>query len=234
MPKRTKVVPLRPKNPGGPSADELAHRIIFRIGGQRFAIDLVGRVTSLPPATGDGESNVVPIKKRIGQVRAMDSKPKIFHRNHLLVVPDRAMTVVTADPPPQESMMNTSVAQEKSSTLAVVQPVIEKSTAKSQVAVGKRRVAVGKSVSTPRTASRKSPGKARDVVASTRQGGKTAKVLVLLRRPQGATLQELMKATKWQAHSVRGFLSGTLRKRMGLKVTSTKGGDKQRQYSLSR
>ena len=41
-------------------------------------------------------------------------------------------------------------------------------------------------------------------------------VLELLRRPNGATLSELMEATGWQAHSVRGFLSGTLRKKMGL------------------
>ena len=44
-----------------------------------------------------------------------------------------------------------------------------------------------------------------------------------VRRPDGATLKELMKATSWQPHSVRGFLSGTIGKNMGLKVTSTKG-----------
>jgi hypothetical protein len=65
MPKRTKVVPIHSKNPDHPSADEGAHRVIFRISGQRFAIDLVGRVTPLPLATDDAESNVVPIKKRI-------------------------------------------------------------------------------------------------------------------------------------------------------------------------
>jgi hypothetical protein len=64
-----------------------------------------------------------------------------------------------------------------------------------------------------------------------RPGSKTAKVLHLLHWSGGATLNDLMKATDWQAHSVRGFLSG-LRKKMGLKVESTKPQDGDRVYSL--
>ena len=41
-----------------------------------------------------------------------------------------------------------------------------------------------------------------------------------------------MKATGWPAHSVRGFLSGTLGKKMGLTVTSTKAEDGERRYSV--
>src|ERR1017187_8792469 len=66
-----------------------------------------------------------------------------------------------------------------------------------------------------------------------RQGSKTAKVLDLLKRPGGASLKELMKATGWQAHSVRGFLSGALGKKMGLTVTSTKAEDGERRYSVT-
>jgi len=67
-----------------------------------------------------------------------------------------------------------------------------------------------------------------------RQGSKTAKVLDLLQRSGGATLREIMKATDWQPHSVRGFISGTLGKKMGLKVESVKREDGERVYSLSK
>ncbi len=65
-----------------------------------------------------------------------------------------------------------------------------------------------------------------------RQGSKTAKVLDLLKRSGGATLHDLIKATSWQAHSVRGFLSGTLRKKMGRALTATKGEDGARSYAV--
>jgi hypothetical protein len=67
-----------------------------------------------------------------------------------------------------------------------------------------------------------------------REGSKAAKVLGLLRRPDGASLKELMKATGWLAHSVRGFLSGTVAKRLGLKLVSAKNEDGERRYTVQR
>jgi hypothetical protein len=80
-------------------------------------------------------------------------------------------------------------------------------------------------------ASKKAP-KGGGKAGSARDGSKTAKVLDLLKRADGTTLKELMKATGWQAHSVRGLLSGTVGKKMGLSVTSTKGEDGERSYSI--
>lgn len=70
--------------------------------------------------------------------------------------------------------------------------------------------------------------------AGVREGSKTATVLELLKRSGGATLKDLMDATKWQAHSVRGFLSGAVGKKMGLTLTSVKKEDGARVYSISR
>ena len=65
-----------------------------------------------------------------------------------------------------------------------------------------------------------------------RRATKTSKILELLKRPDGVTLKELMKAVGWQAHSVRGFLSGTVGKKMGTPVESSRRADCQRSYRL--
>jgi len=62
---------------------------------------------------------------------------------------------------------------------------------------------------------------------------KMAKVIALLQRPEGATLQAIMRATSWQTHSVRGFISGQLKKKLGLKVRSFQR-DGERVYSIKR
>ena len=61
---------------------------------------------------------------------------------------------------------------------------------------------------------------------------KSKKIIQLLKRRSGATIAELQKATGWQAHSVRGFLSGTIKKKMGLNVISEKAEDGERQYRI--
>ena len=55
----------------------------------------------------------------------------------------------------------------------------------------------------------------------------------LLKRRKGASIQELQDATGWQAHSVRGFVSGTVKKTLGLDVTSRQIGDRGRVYRVS-
>jgi len=67
---------------------------------------------------------------------------------------------------------------------------------------------------------------------SPRPGSKARRVLALLRRPQGASLKTLLKITGWQPHSIRGFLSGTVAKKMGLKVRSIKTELGERRYEV--
>lgn len=62
---------------------------------------------------------------------------------------------------------------------------------------------------------------------------KTEQVLGLLRRTKGASIADITNATGWQSHSIRGFLSGTVRKKMGLDVVSETDGKGIRRYRIA-
>lgn len=62
---------------------------------------------------------------------------------------------------------------------------------------------------------------------------KSNQCVTLLRRSAGATIAELMTATGWRAHSVRGFLSGAVKRKLGLAVTSAVGQDGIRRYHVA-
>jgi len=74
--------------------------------------------------------------------------------------------------------------------------------------------------------------KTKGKIAKLRDGSKQSVIVQLLKRPTGVTLQDLMNATGWQAHSVRGFLSAGVGKRMGLELASTKREDGHRVYRI--
>ena len=83
-----------------------------------------------------------------------------------------------------------------------------------------------------RATTRAKPARRANKNIGPRRGSKTAKILTLLRRPGGASLDQIRKATGWQAHSVRGFLSGALKKKMGLRIDSAQR-DGQRVYRVA-
>jgi len=61
---------------------------------------------------------------------------------------------------------------------------------------------------------------------------KQERMLTLLSRPEGASIAEMMQATDWQQHSVRGFLAGTAKKKLGFSLTSSKPDDGVRRYRI--
>ena len=65
-----------------------------------------------------------------------------------------------------------------------------------------------------------------------REGTKQATLIAMLRAPDGATIEEIMAATDWQSHTVRGAMAGALKKKLGLEVTSEKVENRGRVYKL--
>src|SRR5271169_102525 len=151
----------------------------------------------------------------------------------LLLLPTRAMDVVTAVINRRgEFTMTTENEESTEATATAKEPVAPK---KARVAPRRAHVASSKAKSGKKPTSAKKGTKApkkASKASGVRQGSKTEKVLDLLKRSGGASPKELIKATGWMPHSLRGFLSGTVRKKMGLAVTSTKGDDGERSYSV--
>ena len=71
----------------------------------------------------------------------------------------------------------------------------------------------------------------RSAHSSARSDTKHARILAMLRSPAGATIAAIMTATEWQQHSVRGFLAGVVRKKLGLNLVSEQT-DKGRVYRI--
>ena len=89
---------------------------------------------------------------------------------------------------------------------------------------------------TKKTVTKKQSNSKPKLAPSTRppkSNSKHDQILGLLRRGDGASLTELAKASGWQPHSVRGFLSGTVKKRLGLKLQSSKTDDGERRYTIA-
>src|ERR1700733_15802118 len=118
-----------------------------------------------------------------------------------------------------------TAAQKKDTTnmtTSIPEEQTEKTPAKAnrKAGVAKRRAHAASRKAKParKAASAKKP-------ATARHGSKTAQILDLLKRPTGVTLKELAKITGWRPNSVRGFLSGTIGKKMGTPVESFKSSD---------
>jgi len=66
----------------------------------------------------------------------------------------------------------------------------------------------------------------------TREGTKQALLIAMLKRPTGATIDEIVTATGWQSHTARGAMAGALKKKLGLTITSEKDEARGRVYRI--
>jgi hypothetical protein len=87
------------------------------------------------------------------------------------------------------------------------------------------------SASNSRANASKNAGKTKRRATASHPESKGARILALIGRPKGASIAEIMKATAWQAHSVRGFLS-TAAKMRGIKIGSARSESGDRIYTI--
>ena len=129
--------------------------------------------------------------------------------------------------------MTTLTTEEQTAQAGIGTAPEPKATTKANVTPRKPHVTPSKGKAAKKTTPQKKGAKGAKVPskpAGAREGSKTEKVLDLLKRAGGASLKDIMKVTSWQAHSVRGFISGIPGKKMGLKIESTKREDGERVY----
>jgi hypothetical protein len=136
--------------------------------------------------------------------------------------------VITAE----RENMNTPIAAEAGTSPALGTGEKPKATKKARVAPAGAHVAKKKAKPAKKATPAKEAPKGAKKAKVARDGSKTSTILDLLKRSGGVTAKKLLKVTGWQPHSVRGFLSGTIGKKMRLAVTSTRGEDGERSYSI--
>ena len=92
--------------------------------------------------------------------------------------------------------------------------------------------AIGIEVEHQKTQAQKSGPKTIPTERKIREGTKQALVIEMLRRPEGATIAEIVEATFWASHTTRGFLAGALKKKLGLVIESYKDDVRGRTYRV--
>jgi hypothetical protein len=122
-----------------------------------------------------------------------------------------------------------AVAPQGATTPSEKAPATKEATSKKATPQG-RKTARPSKIKKGKGSKKAAPSRKAKASDGPRRESKTARILELIRRPKGASLVEIMQATHWQAHSVRGFLS-TATHKYALKITSAKNPAGERVYT---
>jgi predicted ArsR family transcriptional regulator len=92
---------------------------------------------------------------------------------------------------------------------------------------------MAKSIKSPAKSARKRKARPKEKTRTTRGDSKQAKLIDMLKQPNGATIAEIAKKFEWQPHTVRGAIAGALKKKLGLDVQSEKVEGRGRVYRIA-
>jgi hypothetical protein len=151
---------------------------------------------------------------------------------------EKDKATMNADPS-STSKQTAAVAEQGATTAPEKATTSKEATAKTKTSKANRNAkkaapkATSKASKPAKKSAKATTKAARKTSAAGRANSKKTAVLDLLRRKDGATMSEIAKATGWQNHSIRGFISGTVGKRMGLAVESAKNAAGERTYRIT-
>ncbi|MFN4014744.1 MAG: DUF3489 domain-containing protein [Reyranella sp.] len=99
--------------------------------------------------------------------------------------------------------------------------------------MSKASTATSTSKRAARTKGAAKPKAATKAASTPRAESKQARLIAMLKQPDGATIVEITKALEWLPHTIRGAIAGALKKKLGLKVESEKVNDRGRVYRIA-
>jgi len=194
-------------------------------------VEIWNSIPGIPavPKSTSRKIAVERIWKAIQNLGAAERKPADVVPKPVADAPTEAQTAIVESTANEAPVVEEQPATAGEAEVPEAEPVADLSAHSPDVAPADAAAA------TKPTRQKRVPKKAAEPKADgVREGSKTATILALIQRPEGATLAELMTAATWQAHSVRGFISGTLGKKMGLTVASAKREDGERVYTIAK
>jgi hypothetical protein len=167
-------------------------------------------------AKGGAEQKVLAGLRKRGFVRVIETTG----RRQRIVITSEGMAAIGIEPDDGE----TGPTEADTGATAAELPLANNTTpappaAGAGEATAGRRKAKAKSAKTKSTKPEKA---AADEKPTPRSGTKQALMIALLRRPEGATVEQIAAATGWQHHTIRGAISGALKKKLGLTVEATR------------
>ena len=207
-----------------------------------FAIDADNTITTFPAAEQVPEG-----QERFSSENELAAAASLWPRDRLVQIWNSFAGVAGfgADLKPVKKFTDRTVAVARiwkaiqklnsaAETPATTAPESAQTPAKAEKPAKRARKAAKVAPAKTKASKTTKPAKRATEAATPREGSKKEIVISMMSRKAGATLDEIMAETGWARHTVRGFVSGTLGKKLGMKVDSTKNTDGQRTYKTVR